>query len=469
MLFRRLHHDRLAQYGYLIACQATKEAIVVDPLRDPAPYLDVARKEGVRITLVTETHVHADFVSGAAALAQAAGAELLLSGEGAGPAAYDKGSFPRARWLRDGDRITLGRVRLDVWHVPGHTPEHVAFVVTDTAVSDAPMGLLSGDFLFVGDVGRPDLLERAAGLRGTMETSARQLLASLQRLASLPDHLQIWPGHGAGSACGKSLGAVPQSTLGYERLTNWALQPDAARDFVSHVLEGQPDPPPYFARMKRLNARGAPPLPPLPPVTDGALREQGASGALVVDLRPAKEFAAGHLTGAINLPYGSSFLAWSGSVIPPDRDVVLSAPMAMRAAAEAAARELALIGIDRVRVVHLMAQGSYGEAGWSETLSSIPAAALATPTSGVTVVDVRNRNEWDEGHIPGARLIPLPELVARIDELRDAGPIAVHCQGGSRSAVAVSVLSAAGVRDVSNVEGGFSAWMRAGNTPVSGQ
>src|SRR4051812_12620601 len=186
MLLRRLYHDRLAQAAYLVGCQQTKEAIVIDPLRDPAPYLEAARQDGVTITMVTETHVHADFLSGAAALADAAGATLLLSGEGAGPAGYQRAAFPQARWLCDGDRLQLGKVRLDVMHVPGHTPEHLAFLVTDTAVDDAPMGLISGDFLFVGDVGRPDLLERAAGMQGTMALSARQLHASLRRLAALP-------------------------------------------------------------------------------------------------------------------------------------------------------------------------------------------------------------------------------------------------------------------------------------------
>src|SRR6476620_1263350 len=257
MLFRRLYNDRLAQAAYLIACQRSGQAIVIDPLNDPEPYLAAARQEGVRITMVAETHLHADFVSGAVALAKEAGAELLLSGAGSGTAGYDRSAFPRARWLRDGDQIDLGDVRLRTLHVPGHTPEHIVFLVTDRAAADSPIGLVSGDFLCVGDVGRPDLLERAVGVSGSMTGAARDLHASLQRLASLPDHLQIWPGHGAGSACGKALGAVPQSTLGYERITNWALQPQSEMAFVSHVLEGQPDPPAYFARMKRINATGA--------------------------------------------------------------------------------------------------------------------------------------------------------------------------------------------------------------------
>jgi hydroxyacylglutathione hydrolase len=468
MLLRRLYHDRLAQAAYLVGCQETMQAIVVDPLRDPEPYLEAARQEGVTITLVTETHVHADFLSGAPALAAAAGAELLLSGEGAGPAGYRKTAFPRARWLRDGDRLQIGRVRLDVMHVPGHTPEHVAFLVTDTAADDGPIGLLSGDFLFVGDVGRPDLLERAAGMQGTMAQSARQLHASLHRLDPLPDYLQIWPGHGAGSACGKALGAVPQTTLGYERRTNWALGIDREEEFVSRVLAGQPEPPAYFARMKQQNAAGAPALAPASPARDDVVHAAIAAGALMVDVRPAAEFAARHHAGSLNVPLGNSFLGWAGSVVPPDRDVVLLTSPGLRAAAEHAVRELRLIGIDRVRGVlafdRLVAGG-----GPMETLPSVPAAELTRlAADGATVLDVRNRSEWEEGHVPGARLVPLPELAARMSELRGLGPIAVHCQGGSRSAVAASMLRASGFADVTNVDGGYAGWVRAGNAPATG-
>jgi hydroxyacylglutathione hydrolase len=469
MLLRRFYHDRLAQASYLVACQASKEALVVDPLRDPEPYLEAARQEGVTITAVTETHIHADFLSGSAALASAAGARLLLSGEGDGSVGYDAAAFAAARWLRDGDRLRFGEVRVDVMHVPGHTPEHLAFVVTDTAAGETPMGMLSGDFLFVGDVGRPDLLERAVGRRGTMAASARQLFASLERLVHLPDHLQVWPGHGAGSACGKSLGAVPQTTLGYERLTNWALGVASEEEFVQRVLAGQPEPPAYFARMKRLNASGVPGLPRPRGDGDDALGDAIARGALVVDVRPSADFAVGHLPRAVNIPLGNSFLTWAGSVVPPDRDVVLVATPAVRSAAALAARELRLIGLDRVLGVFAPDELAPIAAGPLATLPSIPAAALARESRrGATVLDVRNRSEWEEGHVPGARLVPLPELPARLEELRGAGPIAVHCQGGSRSAVAASLLRSAGFADVSNVDGGFAAWLQAGNVPATG-
>jgi hydroxyacylglutathione hydrolase len=467
MLFRRFYNDRLAQASYLIACQASKQAIVVDPLRDPAPYLDAARQEGVRITHVTETHVHADFLSGAAALASAAGAELLLSREGRGPMVYDRTKVGATRWLRDGDQIAIGGVRLDVLHVPGHTPEHLTFLVTDTVASDAPMGLLSGDFIFVGDVGRPDLLERAAGVEGTMEASARQLFASLARVATLADFIQLWPGHGAGSACGKALGAVPQSTLGYERRTNWAFRISDESEFVAQVLAGQPDPPAYFARMKRRNATEAVPLPRRERRTDADLQRAVKQGALLVDVREPADFSVGHLSGALNVPLGKSFLIRAGSVLPDDRDIVLLATPDDRGSAEHAARELSLIGIDRVLGVLAPERLPGLTDSPLSTLASVGADALgASARAGHIVLDVRNRSEWNEGHVPGARLIPLAELTARLEELRGEGPIAVHCQGGSRSAVAASVLQAAGFTDVVNVEGGYAAWLRIGHQSV---
>lgn len=470
MLFRRIYNDRLAQAAYLIACQRSKEAIVIDPLRDPEPYLTAARQEGVRITRVTETHIHADFVSGAGALASSAGAELLLSGEGSGVAGYDRAAFPNARWLNDGDRIELGDVRLDALHTPGHTPEHLSFLVTDLATADSPLGMLSGDFLFVGDVGRPDLLERAAGVADSMKEAARQLHASLRKLESLADYVQLWPGHGAGSACGKSLGALPQSTLGYERIANWALRPQSEAEFTARVLEGQPEPPAYFARMKRVNAAGELSLAAQKTASDAELRDAVRHGALVVDVRPAATFAAGHLVGSINVPLGKSFLGWAGSVLPTDWDLVLIADPDARDTATGAARELPLIGLDRV--LGVLAPASIGDLGAKVvTLGGVPASAIGpSASSDRLVLDVRNRSEWNEGHIPGAVNIPLAELVARVHELRaHAGrPIAVHCQGGSRSAVAASVLQANGFSDVSNVHGGYSAWARAGNRPETG-
>src|SRR5215208_2616418 len=256
MFLRRFYDEQLAQASYLLGCQATGEALVVDPNRHVEPVLAAAAAEGLRITHVTETHIHADFISGARELAERAGARLLLSGEGGEAWRYRYAADAAAETLCDAGRFMVGRVAVVVRHTPGHTPEHLMFVVTDTASATEPMGALTGDFLFVGDVGRPDLLERAAHVAGTAETSARQLFRSLRRLEPLPDWLQVWPGHGAGSACGKALGAVPQTTLGYERRFNWAFGVADEEAFVRAVLAGQPEPPPYFAEMKRINRDG---------------------------------------------------------------------------------------------------------------------------------------------------------------------------------------------------------------------
>src|SRR5687768_1843391 len=268
MLFRRLYDDDLAQASYLIGCQATGEALVVDPSREVVRYLRAAEEERLRITHVTETHIHADFLSGSRELARRTNARLLLSGEGGPDWRYRFAADAGAVELRDGASFMVGRVRVDVMHTPGHTPEHIAFLITDTATAAEPMGIVTGDSLFVGDVGRPDLLVKTGGRAGAenaqreMTASARVMYATVGRLRTLPEHLQVWPGHGAGSPCGKSLGAVPQSTIGYELRFNWAFNVRDEAEFVQRILDGQPEPPRYFARMKRLN-RDGPPAPAL--------------------------------------------------------------------------------------------------------------------------------------------------------------------------------------------------------------
>src|SRR5690348_15524675 len=350
MLFRRFYDDQLAQASYLIGCQATGEALIVDPNRQVDTYLRGAELEGFRITHVTETHIHADFVSGARELALRTGARLLLSDEGGPDWRYRYAADAGAELLRDDNTFCVGRVAVRVLHTPGHTPEHLAFLVTDTTSATEPMGLLTGDFVFVGDVGRPDLLERAAQVAGSMEIGARQLFRSLRRLAPLPDYLQIWPGHGAGSACGKALGAVPQSTLGYERLFNWAFGIEDEDEFVRAVLAGQPEPPRYFAEMKRINRDG----PRIrgdaarPPAVDGAaLARALADGALVVDTRAARVYADRAIPGTLNIPANRSFATYAGSLLPYDRDFYLIADDRGSSVGELL-RTLAGIGLDRV-------------------------------------------------------------------------------------------------------------------------
>ena len=465
MYFRRFYDDGLAQASYLVGCERSGEAIVIDASRDIAQYLSAAAAERLRITKVTETHIHADFVSGSRELAQRTGATLLLSGEGGRDWQYAFAAPDHATLLHDGDTFHADRVRFDVLHTPGHTPEHLVFLVTDLAASDRPVGLLSGDCLFVGDVGRPDLLERAAKVADTMEISARALFASLKRLRALPDFVQLWPGHGAGSACGKALGALPQSTIGYERIANWGLAATDEEAFVREVLAGQPEPPAYFAEMKRINRNGPAFLTewPQPERLDARrLRDTLEARHVVVDLRPADSFADGHAPGTLNIALGKAFATWAGTLLSYERDVYLIA--ATQADAAHAAREMAKIGLDRVAgwfAAEALAEWSNGGGQVEQVAQASASGIAARVTSGeVTVVDVRSAAEWAHGHLPGALHIPLGVLSERVAAIPSHKPVVLQCQGGSRSAMAASVLLSHGVRDVINLRGGYDEWRR---------
>lgn len=465
MLLKRFYDDGLAQASFLVGCQATGEAIVLDPNRDVEQYLAAARAEGLRITHVTETHIHADFVSGSRELASRTGASLLLSAEGGRDWQYRFARAAGATLLHDGDSFMVGNLRFDVMHTPGHTPEHLTFIVTDTPATLRPMGAFTGDFIFVGDVGRPDLLERAAHVEGTMDASARQLFRSLRRFAGQPDYLQLWPGHGAGSACGKALGAVPQTTLGYERVVNWAFGISDEDEFVRAVLAGQPEPPAYFAEMKRVNRDGPAILGawPDPPTFDSAsLSDVLASGAVVVDLRPASAFAEGHVPGTLNIPLNKSFTNWAGSLLPYNRDIYLIVPDGPGRSA-AAIRALAMIGLDGVRgVFPESAIAAWGKRRKLQQVPQVDAPALSARHGEVTVVDVRGQSEWDAGHIPGAVHLPLATLANRLHELPRDTPLVLQCQGGGRSSIASALLQANGFEDVTNLRGGIRGWREAG-------
>jgi hydroxyacylglutathione hydrolase len=470
MILKRFYDETLAQASWMVGCAATGEALVVDPNREVEAYLQAAAAEGLRVTHVTETHIHADFVSGARELAARSGARLHLSAEGGTEWAYRWADDSGAVLLRDGDAFRVGNVRIDVLHTPGHTPEHLSFAVTDTAAADAPMGVLTGDFVFVGDVGRPDLLERAAGYEGTMERGARELFRSLQRFkARIPEWAQIWPGHGAGSACGKALGAVPQSTLGYEMRFNWGLAATDEDAFVEAVLAGQPDPPRYFARMKRVNRDGPPLLggfPRPPRLGVEAVATRLADGALVVDLRDAAAFAGSHLPGTLNLPANRSLVTWAGWLLPADRDLLLVVPEPAGEVVDGVVRALARIGLDRV--AGFLPAGALAE--WRAagrplaSIGEIAPGALASrlETGTAAVLDVRSRAEWEAGHLPGVPNIPLGELEERLADVPAGRPLVLQCQGGARSAIAASLLQARGIPDVLNLAGGYQAWVGAG-------
>lgn len=468
MLLKRFFHEGLAQASYLIGCQQTGEALIVDANRDVSQYIGAARSAGLRITHVTETHIHADYLSGSRDLAALTGATLLLSAEGGQDWQYKFAREAGATFLQDGDTFAVGNVRIETMHTPGHTPEHLTFLVADTLQSTQQIGALTGDFIFVSDVGRPDLLEKVAGSEGSMRAGAKLLFESLRRFTErCPDWLQLWPGHGAGSACGKSLGAMPQTTLGYEKLTNWAFQIDREEAFVEAVLDGQPEPPTYFATMKRLNRDGPPPLGELKtprrldaPELKAALMQQ----ELVVDLRRADEFAARHVPGTISIPLTRAFAGYAGWVLPYDRDLYLLTGGTDETAVKRAVSELAMIGIDRIA-------GWFGAdalASWSEHGETVASPQIAPPdvtsrmNSGTLVVDVRTLAEWRSGHIPGSLHIPLGRLVSQMTDRPRTQPVVLVCESGSRSSIGASLLTATGFTDVTNLAGGINAWRQEG-------
>jgi hydroxyacylglutathione hydrolase len=472
LFLKRLYEPKLAQASYMVGCSESGEALVVDPNRDIDRYLEAADSEGLRITHVTETHIHADFVSGARELAARAGARLYLSDAGGEDWRYRYASADGASPIREGSAFRVGSVQVDVMHVPGHTPEHLTFLVTDTAHASEPMGALTGDFIFVGDVGRPDLLERAVQVKGAMETGARQLFRSVQRFREFPDYLQIWPGHGAGSACGKALGAVPQSTLGYEKRFNWAFSVTDENEFLRAVLAGQPEPPVYFAEMKRLNQLGPRLLGDLrqpPHLTVAQLRTLLADKAIVVDTRPASEFSLGGVPGTINIPLNRSFTTWAGWMLPYDRDFYLILGGDGGQGVDHVLRDLAGIGLDRVAgyfdtgVIEGW-RDSVGDLRKIQTLT-LPQLSAQMASDGVVLLDVRGEEEWRAGHLPGSRNVPVGHLRQHLSEISMERPVIAYCQSGSRAAIAASVLAAEGFRDVRLFPGGFSEW-QGGGKPI---
>ena len=473
MFLRRFFEPKLAQTSYLIGCVATGEALVIDPNRDADQYIQAAAAEGAKIRHVTETHIHADFLSGSRELGARTGATVYLSDEGDANWKYGFAGDSNVKRVKQGDRITVGNVIVEVLHTPGHTPEHLTFLVTDTAGASEPIGAATGDFVFVGDVGRPDLLERAANMKGTMAAGAKSLYESLRAFSTRPDWLQIWPGHGAGSSCGKGISAIPQSTLGYEKRFNWAFQAKGEQDFVEHVLTGQPEPPKYFAEMKRINKEGPKVLggfPKPPRVEDAGLGAVVAAGAVVVDTRKAAAYATGFVPGTINIPLNASFTTWAGWLVPYTADVYLIVDGRdgnAAAAAATAARDLAMIGLDRVTGYFESTAIDAWQSRAGQALGTVPQInvgdlAASLKHDAVTLIDVRNDVEWGAGHIPGARHVTLGYIADRLADIPRDKPIVLQCQSGGRSSIGASLLRARGFDRVVNLEGGMNAWMSSG-------
>ena len=454
MFFRQIVDPKLAQHAYLVGCQRTRQAIIIDPERDVDRYVAMARREGLRIVAATETHIHADFLSGCLELVERFGCRAYLSAEGGPDWQYEwaAGREP-VTLLRDGDHFTVGGVDIQAIHTPGHTPEHVSFLITDRgAGATEPMGMVSGDFVFVGDLGRPDLLESAAGQAGAMEPSARRLYASARGVFDLPDYLRIWPGHGAGSACGKALGALPDTTAGYEKRFSPALAAVKQGEdaFVDYILDGQPEPPLYFGRMKEQNRRGPALLGPLPRPGRLSGEELGAVSrnrdSVVIDTRADRMgFYAGHIRGSIYAPLNKSFPTIAGCYVDPACDIVL---ICRQAEVDEAVRDLVRIGLDRVvGWAPPEALAEFQSAGGE--LASIEAVdfaevdrRLAEP--GVQVLDVRQASEFAAGRLAGACNIAHTRLAGRLDELPRDQELLVHCLSGARASAAVSLLEREG-------------------------
>ncbi len=465
MIFERFEDAVLSQYSYAVGCEGAGEVVIVDPRRDVDGYLAFAAVHGLRITHVLETHVHADFASGARELAARSGATMHASG-------HDEGEAYQVAFehkdLFDGDTIQVGGQRIEARHTPGHTPEHMSFLVYDENRSpDVPMLMLSGDFLFVGSLGRPDLL----GEEAKAELAGR-LYESVQGLAGLPEGLEVHPGHGAGSMCGAGMSGRPTSTLGFERIANPYLAPGLAREeFIALILGSAPPFPDYYRRMKELNAAGPPllgvPRPAVAGLAVDAVQEALDAGAVVVDLRDQEAFGAGHIPGAFGIGLGKLAM-WASWTVPYETDIVLVADGAGGGAAVAqAARQLARVGLDDVRGYLQGGMNAWVAAGKeTRALRQIDAPALQAMLEAgeaIDVLDVRGIDEFEAGHIAGAGHLLAGEVHADADELPSTGrPIAVMCRTGYRSTVAASVLLREGREDVLNVRGGISAWQQAG-------
>ncbi len=452
MIFTQHYIECLSQASYLIADEASRHAVVVDPRRDVEDYLAEAASAGLTIVGVIDTHFHADFVAGHLELAAATGAWIGFGQEAAPDFAF--------RALRDGERIDLGDVTLEIMATPGHTPESISVLVYEHAVDEVPWGVLTGDALFIGDVGRPDLL---ASVGVTADELARRLYQSVQvKLMGLPDSVRVFPAHGAGSACGKNLSTERQSTIGEQRVLNYACRPMAEDQFVAIVTADQPAAPGYFGFNALLNRQdherldGARTVPALDLATVEAER---VTGAVVLDTREPGEYAAGHLSGSVNVSGEGRLAETVGSVLPPETRVILLSPTG---AEQRDAMRLARIGYDNVIGYVADPIGLLGadpaQTARSSRLTVAEALNAIDNVDELQLVDLRNPTERAAGMLSGAVAIPLAELPSRVAELDLDKPILVYCATGWRSIVASSVLARAGARDVSDLLGGYTAW-----------
>lgn len=455
MFFQHVYDKSLSQSSYVIGCQATGEAIVIDAQRDTDVYLEIAQQNNLRITHIAETHIHADFLCGSRELAAITGAEMYLSDEGGENWQYQ---FPH-KGLKDGDIITVGNLILAVMHTPGHTPESISFLLTDPPASDKPVMIFTGDFVFVGDIGRPDLLEKAAGIIGTKEVGAKQMFQSLKKFTALPEYVQVWSAHGAGSACGKALGAVHSSTVGYEKIRNWAFQyGDDENAFVDYLLAGQPEPPKYFAMMKHLNKVNRPLLievPKHPKLTKAQFISAYKKGIRVIDTRNKEDFAKGFIPGSLNIQGNNAFATWCGWVLNYQEQFIL---IANDDQMDELTRKLMRIGLDNIYGYIADVQ----EMDMSLQLADVVTLEtfkMYTGREDVQIVDVRGASEFEAGHINGAVNVFVGTIQDNLDKISKDKQVVVYCQAGDRSAFAYSVLAKNGFENIKNYSGGMKEWL----------
>jgi hydroxyacylglutathione hydrolase len=463
MYFQHVYDKTLAQASYFIGCQKAGVAAVIDPKRDIDTYLEIAKQNNMQITHVFETHIHADFLSGARELAAVTGAKMYLSDEGGEGWQYE---FAH-EGLKHGQQLMVGNLKIEVLHTPGHTPESISFLLTDTPASKEPVMLFTGDFVFVGDIGRPDLLEKAAGMVGTQDKGAEQMYQSINLFANLPEFIQVWPGHGAGSACGKALGAVPSTTVGYEKKRNWAFSYGTNKaGFIDFLLTDQPEPPKYFAKMKELNKVDRPLLTEVPTIKElsaADLKAATAKGIKLIDTRNKQDFEKGFIEGSINIQGNNSFATWMGWFVSYNEQFILVAnPSDM----DDLTRKLMRIGLDNI----------YGfvDAAKINELSDAPLLTSTMVTisdvkanTTAEVIDLRGVAEYNSGHIAGATNVFVGTLLQNLAKVPKDKPVIIHCQGGDRAAIGYSLLVKEGYTNVSNYSPGMNEWIKEGQAVVS--
>lgn len=457
MYFKFVFDKSLAQASYVVGCQKEGIAAVIDPKRDVDTYLKIAEENDLKITHILETHIHADFLCGSRELAELTGTEMYLSDEGDENWKYQ---FPHNA-LKNGSQIRLGNVLIEALHTPGHTPEHLSFVVTDEAACDEPVMLFSGDFVFVGDIGRPDLLDKISGNKNSGNEGAYQQFESIKELFKLKDYIQIWPGHGAGSSCGKSLGAVPTTTLGYEKIRNWALQFGSDKEgFVKELLADQPEPPTYYKKMKQLNKEERTLLTHVPDaknLSESAYRKAKDSGFKIIDTREREEYAKGHLRESWNFIFNNTFSTKMGWFMPYDEPFVVIAEEEL---SEDIVRQLMRIGLDELHGFITPKQFLEWEKENLVTAKTIDMETLKAKMNNpdVQLVDVRSEKEYNDGHIGNA----INLFFGTIDENANAVPkdkeVIVYCQSGGRASAAYSVLKSLGFENITVYPGGWSEW-----------